>query len=303
MEYEHLSTEVKNYRTALKLYKNALKNLEQIRSKYSSSNLAISLMRGEAKISGLTFKEFRKTEGHLQSLVDAEESPLACALLIANKIENDTDKSKALAEIAAKYAEAGQKDKSSQIIDQARYTTKTIKDTFRDIALFGSIADKLTEITDKYIERESILSSETGQTVEEKFGRSLILNEIAGKYFEEGQDKKAFQILAKALSIANNIEVPFWKAFILYNISRKHAKFKQFNTALDIAENIEDVFWRVVALSKIADNSNEHNIESTQILSQALASAKTIKEAFWKALAPSQREYYTSQRNPYRSIG
>ena len=50
--------------------------------------------------------------------IDAEKSPLAVAFLVAQRIEDVDFRSEVFADIAARYAKAGQKDKALQILSQ-----------------------------------------------------------------------------------------------------------------------------------------------------------------------------------------
>ena len=130
---QSLNTSEDGYLKTYESYKKAKQKIELIISKYASSNIAVSLMSNQAKISGLTLKEFRKTETSLSSLAETEQSPLACAVIIASTIENADGKARALANIAAKYAEAGQKEQSAQILSQARETARRLSENSRGL--------------------------------------------------------------------------------------------------------------------------------------------------------------------------
>ena len=78
---------VESYSEAFEIYNSALKNIQRIMSKYSTSTLAVQLVSGETKIEGLALSEFQKLEGHLKRLAEAEQNLLSCALFIAKTIE------------------------------------------------------------------------------------------------------------------------------------------------------------------------------------------------------------------------
>ena len=120
-----------SYADALKLYKKALEKIERIQSKYPSSKLAVEIAQDKAKLGSYTIKEIKETVIPQTELkAEAEENPLTCALFVAKTIEDAFWKSWALADIAVKYAEAGQGDKASEILSQALQVAKTIKDTY-----------------------------------------------------------------------------------------------------------------------------------------------------------------------------
>ena len=137
---------VESYSEAFEIYNSALKNIQRIMSKYSTSTLAVQLVSGETKIEGLALSEFQKLEGHLKRLAEAEQNLLSCALFIAKTIENANFKAWALAEIAGKYAEVGQKEKAAQIVSQALETAKTIEDASYKAVALAEIAGKYAEV-------------------------------------------------------------------------------------------------------------------------------------------------------------
>ena len=137
---------VESYSEAFEIYNSALKNIQRIMSKYSTSTLAVQLVSGETKIEGLALSEFQKLEGHLKRLAEAEQNLLSCALFIAKTIENANFKAVALAEIAGKYAEVGQKEKAAQIVSQALETAKTIEDVYFKAVALAEIAGKYAEV-------------------------------------------------------------------------------------------------------------------------------------------------------------
>ena len=112
-----------SYFDAFKLYKDALEKLERITAKYPSSQLAVKIVQGEAKIGPYTITDFKDSIVYQgKERVAAEESPFACALLVAETIEHDYPKGEALASIVSiviNYTEPEQEDKASETLSQA----------------------------------------------------------------------------------------------------------------------------------------------------------------------------------------
>src|SRR5262249_59932639 len=89
-----------------------------------SSLLGEKLARGEVKIGPYALQVLAETVvPRTKAKAEAEESPLACALLVTKTVERVTAKAKMLADIADKYASTGQPDLSLQIVKTAGKAT------------------------------------------------------------------------------------------------------------------------------------------------------------------------------------
>lgn len=109
-----------SYSTALALYQEALNKAEMIAAKYPSSQLAETLAQDEVKIGPYALTELQDIVLPQAKLrTEAETSPLACALLVAETISISIDRAIALDDIAVEYANAGQLDRVLQIINSA----------------------------------------------------------------------------------------------------------------------------------------------------------------------------------------
>jgi len=118
-----------SYSDALKLYEKALEKIERIQSKYPSSELAVKIVQDRIKVGSYTIKEIKETiVPHVEIKAKVEESPLACALFVAKTIENAKSKSTALADIARKYAKAGQRvdDRAKKILHEIVLTSSKV---------------------------------------------------------------------------------------------------------------------------------------------------------------------------------
>ena len=186
-----VKVEAKSYSEALESYNNAREKIVLIYSKYDSSNVAVNLMSGQTRISGLTLSEFKELEGVLTPLAEAEKSPLFCALLIAKTIKHEFWKAAALAEIAGIYAKAGQKEKAAELLSQALetiQTTQTTNDEFQKARLLAEVAGSYAKAGQK-VKAAELLSQalETTKTIEDEFMKIVALAQILGRYAEAGQ--------------------------------------------------------------------------------------------------------------------
>jgi len=252
-------TEEESYSNVLESYKTAKKEIESIISKYTYSDVAVSLISGQIKIVGFTLDEFKKLETPLTQLAEAEQQRLSCAMLVAKTIEDIPTKTKSLTEIAVKYASIGQKKRADQILFKALELAKTI------------------EKAPKRIES---------------------LSEIAVKHSEIGQKEKANQILSQAFQIVPNEPKEIHNPYtILFELAVKYAKIGQLDIALEMAEKFE-VFesesykdtkrqYRTEAMAEIAlkyaeDGQKE---KANQIISQAINITLKIQNKYSKAIS------------------
>ena len=226
---KNISTETKSYSKVYEYYKSAREDIERILSKYPSSNLAVNLSSGETRISNFELREFRGLERSLRQLAAAEQNPFSCALLVAKTIESEYLKASALTYFAGKYAEAGQKEKSTQLLSQALETAKTIESEYLKASALAYIAGKYAEA------REFTQALETAKTIKDVDDKADALADIAGKYAEAGQKEKSTQLLSQALETTKTIKVVVDKAFALADIAGKYAEAEQKLNMKDVA--------------------------------------------------------------------
>ncbi|NCB47247.1 hypothetical protein EOM81_09550 [bacterium] len=104
-----------SYKEAFALCNKANSNIEQIVSKYSSTDMAIGLLSGQVKIADLKIDQLKEKMHFLGQLSEAEQEPLSCALaLVLHK-----RKFEALPEIAGCYVAIGRNETAKQILDKA----------------------------------------------------------------------------------------------------------------------------------------------------------------------------------------
>jgi len=226
--WQNAKIKADNYSKAYESHKEAVKKIDRIISKYASSNIAVGLMSGQTRIAGMTLNEFQNLKGSLKSFAEAEKQPLACALLIVG-----TDsKARVLADIAGKYAQAGQTEKATQILFQALETANTIEGANSKARVLADIAGKYADAGQPE-KAAQVLSQafETARTIEYASSKAWALVDIAGKYADAGQTEKATQILSQALETAKTFKDADSKVWVLadiaINIEIKYAKTRQ----------------------------------------------------------------------------
>lgn len=275
---QNIKIEAKSYSEAVALYHKAGNIIDQISTQYPSSNLAVSLMSGQTRISGLTLSEFEVLEGFLEPLAEAEKTPLSCALLVVETIEDADDKAEALAKIAVKFAEVGQKEKATQILSQALKTAKTIED--KDKTKPGlDIAESYAKIgqTDKAFQVLRLYYSKNNA-----FEISGVLREIAVSYAKSGQKEEATKTFSRSVEVAKQIQDPYkirFKSLALWLIASSYAEAGYFVQAIETAKIIKNKSEKSRALYFV------FNYAEANQLPQALEIIKSMKIGLWKARA------------------
>ena len=321
-----VKVEAKSYSEALESYNNAREKIVLIYSKYDSSNVAVNLMSGQTRISGLTLSEFKELEGVLTPLAEAEKSPLFCALLIAKTIKHEFWKAAALAEIAGIYAKAGQKEKAAELLSQALETVKTINHPVKDSALYqiassyaevGQFIQALEttkEIKDEYDETRALAdiaakyaevgqftqALETTKIIKREFWKATALAKIAGSYAKAGQKEKAAELLSQALETTQTTNDEFQKARLLAEVAGSYAKAGQKEKAAELlsqaletiqtTQTTNDEFQKARLLAEVAGSYAKagQKVKAAELLSQALETTKTIEDEFMKIVALAQ---------------
>jgi len=248
--------QAESYSGALTLYKKALTKLETIISRYSSSNIAVELVKentiNELKYEILPWAILR---------ADAEKSPFACAFYLIKKWYtgggDPTDGFDELSTVATKYANIGQKDKALKILDELLSKAEQLRDyEYRGRAL-GILATRYAEIGEfeealRIVDRNVMLiplptnHAELGQldralkivqAIDWPRAKVEALVEIAGGYARLGQENKAQETYAEALALAqkgwNWVYARSW-AFL--KIASNYAELGERNKALEVLE-------------------------------------------------------------------
>jgi len=119
-----LNKEAGNYSEELALYKSAQKKIEDICSKYPASNISVGLLSEQAKIAGLTLREFEELEKHLKPLAEAEKQLPSSTFLVGEKIGGPDKQKRKMADIEDKFVEFRQEEKPTKALTKAFNTAK-----------------------------------------------------------------------------------------------------------------------------------------------------------------------------------
>lgn len=161
----------------------------------------MGLSSGDMLIAGLTLEQFQKLEESLKELSEAEQSPLACALLLAKTLEEPGAKCYPLREIAGVYAQTGQSELALTLLSQAL---------------------------------------EGAKAFEHAFAQSNAMTNIAAVYAGIGHAGQASQILSEALDAARMIEDASTRQSALAAIAKQSADAGDFDQALKVLQIIQD---------------------------------------------------------------
>ena len=168
------------------------------------------------------------------------------AIQAAQKIEDASDRSWALAEIAKAMAEAGQFDRALQVAQKIEDASA------RSLALW-EIAEAMAKVG------QFDRALQIAQKIGDASARSLALAEIAEAMAEARQTKRANQVFQLALQAAQKIEDALDRSWALVEIAKALVKAGQteranqvFQLALQAAQKIEDASDRSLTLAEIA---------------------------------------------------
>lgn len=236
-----------NYSDAFTFYQEALAKAETITARYPSSQLATQLAQGEVRIGPYTITELKDTiVPQAQMKAEVEESPLACALLVASRIPPSTlivgtdevldARPEVVAKIVDKYAQAEQ---CTQVLQVARMTGVPFPKDW----MFTEIAHKCAA-AGQYDQ-----AFKAATTLENAYTKATALAEIANSYAQAGQKEKAVEMLSQSLQIAGTLKD---NTALLTEMARKSAQVGQYDQAVQIAKTIEDGHVRADLLVEIA---------------------------------------------------
>jgi tetratricopeptide (TPR) repeat protein len=270
-----------SYSDASRLFDNALAKIHMITSKYPSSQLAVKFAQGEVKIASYTIAEFEAMVRYLRIKAEAEETPLACAILTSNAIEKPYSKLEKLAAIAVKYAEAGQQDRASKILSQCFDVAKTIQSDSDNSRSLTVVAVSYAKIGQR------VQSVEVLSAINSPFEKAFALVRIAASCAKAGRTDETLENLSQALVLAKTIDKVSSRDYILEEIAVKYAEIELCDQATQVAKIVESGVYKVSAICQIAGKCIDANQKdkATELLSQALMIANTIELPAPKALS------------------
>lgn len=233
------------------IYTNAKEKLETILSKYPSSDIAVGLMSDQIKISSLTLKQFRDKEKIVNLMKDSDESPLSCALLVAETFKDEKEKIDALLYMAKFYAMVGQKEKVTYFLSQVFKSPEFIK-TNGKTGVLRRIAHVFAEFG--YFEH----AITTAKTIDDANRRSDIIIEIICDNTDIMGKELAVQMLSKAVDVAKTSNTS--SGYYFDEIFDKCIDLGLLDQAFEMVDLIDSAGGKRYCLLKIA----EYYIETNQ---------------------------------------
>jgi len=270
-----------SYAAAQELYEEALAKLERIVSRYPSSPAAQMLTREETKIGGYTLAALKRVVlPQIRSKAEAENSPLACALFVAQAIREPELRMPLLIEVAAAYAKIGKMDRASGLLARALEMAPEVVDIATRSDLLARIADLQAQAG--HFDR----ALETVQGIEDRGSRARALAEVSVTYAQDGQRDMASETLSKALELAEGVEGAASRERTLAAIAVGYGEIGQYERVLDIAQTISDAAFGERAMTGIAGE-----YELARLSEKALKVGRTIEYFRTSALAAIAAKY------------
>ena len=224
--------ESSSYTSAFKLYNNAASKLNNITTKYSSSEIALNLFRNQQKVGPYPFLEFKEEiipQAKLKA--EAENHPIDCAFYAVNLLDTihfedklKLKKAAKLTEISIRYSQLWRFKKSNSVLTEGKSIVQTIySDSFKVNALAK-------------------------------------MAEILGK---AGKEKEALQLLSQARTIVNNMP-DHQQAEALHRVISVYCSMDQFESALEIAPKspAPDGAWAIISQQYAAKGNLKLAIET-----------------------------------------
>lgn len=200
------NAEKKSYSDALKLYQDALKELETIEKSYPDTEVAGTLADGEARIGPFPLEEFKESvlpAARLKAL--AEKDVFACALLAAKNIETDKDKLVALIDISRLYPKDRNDTVTSELYVGLSALLESAEDNyFKHIILIETACrsaspDELNRFTG------------IARGLKRPYMQVNVLVQIGKLLAENGRADSAGPVLEEAVKIAQGLEKDTFK--------------------------------------------------------------------------------------------
>jgi len=292
-----------NYSELLEKYKNAKEKTNLIISDYTSSNIAVSLISGDKKIAGLSLSEIKEIEKPLTEMAEIESNLFAASIYFAkySKYKSEYNDSRydlkykttlAFIEIAKQFSDVKKYDyalKALNLIDidsdEEKYQVKK-------------------NIVDIYLNSDR-LSDALNVALKLNIVYKLRLNmNIAEKYAELGQNKKANEIISIAIEDIKNISditlnimlmnyivgalvsIESKKEIAMQMLSKQLKKVEAMGESPSVDRGLmlmsvdASLSVRLILLGMIAKNyvKIDENKKASEILSSALITAKKMKD-------------------------
>ncbi len=143
--------EISSYASAYRMYNNAIAKLNNITSRYSSSEIALSLFNNKLKIGPYPFFEFKEEIiPNARLRAEAESNPLVCSFYAINLLDTiqyedklKLMKAAKLAEISARFSKNWQFKKAATVLTEGKTIVETIYSESFQIAALAEMAQVL----------------------------------------------------------------------------------------------------------------------------------------------------------------
>jgi len=212
--------------------------VDTILSEYSETDLAVNIVKGEAKIGPYSSKELEEVISQLGSKAEAETSPLAAAHYIAlNSEGNSYEKYTELLFIAQDYAELGDYEKANGILTYTEEMSRYLED---ELGKEGILAE--TAIGYAYIKQFDRALQVVEKIQDEKLPTFTLvaLTFIASELAENGQMDKAVEVLSEAYELHSEEE--WFRLWASGHLAAAYAKVGEKGRALEmLGQTIEKV--------------------------------------------------------------
>lgn len=250
--------EVDSYSQMYDMYRKLKLDTDNIVKTYPSSDIAVSLVSGIAKISGLSYDQLSERETELKRLSSAENDLFSTSLLLCELIEKKSEKASTLIHIISSLAKVGRIDQAKNAASQLMNLAE--EDGERDDALL-------------FVVKAFVQAGKPDQAFKfaEKIGvkskKFIALENIAKAFAQAGKLDQALKI-AEMVVIAdgeNYSKRPEYLIMVAINLAESgkvdQAQDLIFQT-LEMVETLEDIAdtertnilgWAAIAFAKTGD--------------------------------------------------
>lgn len=184
--------ERRSYTTAVELYQEAVQTVQTLSAQPFTASLWNKLLRNEEKIGPYTLAELQEQVfPQARQRAEAEKDPLACALLVTQRVHNLEERAVLLADVVGTYAKLGQKEKAQEIVQES------------GSAIYGLLSAVFERSFRAGQEEEALALA---QALEEVEVRDWALAWIAHRQMEQGRLESALRVVEPMEDAATKAE-------------------------------------------------------------------------------------------------
>ncbi|WP_026186474.1 hypothetical protein [Thioalkalivibrio thiocyanodenitrificans] len=301
----------KGYTEALEAYRAVRKDIERIISKYDTSELAVRLVSGEARVAGMTLIEFRALEAALEALAGAEQDPIEAALVLGDTLDEEYVRDSVITGVARAYAQSGRLEQAGALIERSRDATtragiyQALAKAYQDAGqarvagelLEQAHASLLGQTPDRWRGLSSVRAAQTAlelghkEVAERLYALSLAQHDSSAGadadvgllvvqsefLLASGERERALELLAQAS------DAPGARRS-LRELALGYAVHGQGERALEIIDSMPEGYERAMALLDAAERleAREHHTQAGEMRRHALEASRGLDDPFWK---------------------